>query len=391
MPGNWWQVPVLREGEDELERRVAWIELFFDLAFVAVVASITGGLARHVDAATFAKSMLCFTAMWVVWRFSAIYSDRFETDDFSYRLALLGIMATAVGMAVSAGEGFDAGFRGFGFSYVAADVIVLVLWQRGARHNPRFRPLANRLAVAHVIAIAFWTTAIVIGPPIGWWIALLGLGSDFVVPFLTLPQQGGLPRLSALHLPERFGEFTIIVLGEALIALVAGLSTLSARGFVTWVAAAEVLVLITGMYWMYFDQVLWDVPPKDPFRRDVAQYLHLPLAAAIALTSAFTREFVAAPAAPFSESSRLLFSLGVAMALVSIALLDTMLAGEPIRSCVLGRSRAAEFISAGVMVAIGLFAASLPGLAVVAIGDVAVIAVIVATAARTVRGACELK
>lgn len=390
MPESIWRAPVLRQNE-ESERRVTWIELFFDLVFVALVSALSANLARQVDAAAVAQSALLFTAMWVIWRFAAIYADRFETDDVSFRLAILGIMAAVAVMAVSAGEGLDNGFRGFAVGYIAADAIISVLWQRGARHNPEFRPLANRLTLAHASSIALWVVALVLGNPIGWWFALAGLAIDLAVPFLSTRQQESLPKLSASHLPERFGLFTIIVLGEAMIVLIAGLSSLHDRSLVAWIAGASVLVLVTGVYWMYFDQIMWDKPPEKPLRRDVTQYLHLPLVMAIALTSAFTREYVEEPLSPFSTSSRLLFVFGVAMALVSIALLDTMLASQPLRACVLGRSRTAEFVGAGALVVLGIFGSVLPGLALVIAADVAVLAVIVVGARElTTSGSCEL-
>ena len=42
-----WSRPVLREEEEE-ERRVDWIELFLDLAFVALVSNLASGLSRHI-------------------------------------------------------------------------------------------------------------------------------------------------------------------------------------------------------------------------------------------------------------------------------------------------------------------------------------------------------
>lgn len=379
MPERLWRTPVLRE-DVESERRSTWIELFFDLAFVALVAAISGNLAHQVGVATMAESGLLFASMWAVWRYSAIYADRFETDDVSYRLALLGIMAAVTVMAVSVAEGLTPGFRGFAVGYVACDLIILVLWQRGARHNPSFRGLATQLTIAHVLAIVFWVAAVVVGTPAGWWLGLCGLAADLGVPLVSTRLQEGLPELSATHMPERLGTFTIVVLGEALIALVAGLSVLRQRSPIAWVAGATVLLLITGVYWMYFDQVAWDRPPADPFRRNITQYLHLPLAMAIALTSTFTGEYVASPLVPFSTSSRLLFTLGVALALVSIAVLDTMMASESIRACVLGRSRTSEFVAAGVLVVIGVLGAGLPGLAIVAAADAAVLTVIMITA-----------
>ena len=246
-----WRSPVLRE-EEAGERRVTWIELFFDLAFVALLGALSTGLSRGVGFDAVAEWALYFGSMWSVWRYGAIYADRFETDDVSYRLSLLGLMAAVVIMAVSVAEGFSAGFRGFGIGYILADVIILSLWRRGGRHNPRFVPLADRLTVAHAGSMLCWGIAVVVGLPFGWLLAALGTGIDLIAPLVTTRQQDALPRLSSTHLPERFGTFTIIVLGEVVLAIVDGLSALPHRPGSSWLAGACALLLVTGFYWLYW-------------------------------------------------------------------------------------------------------------------------------------------
>lgn len=70
-----WTTPVLREDEAE-ERRVNWIELFFDLAFVSVVSALSTGLSRSIRVEALGQYVLLFSSMWVVWRYGANYADR---------------------------------------------------------------------------------------------------------------------------------------------------------------------------------------------------------------------------------------------------------------------------------------------------------------------------
>ena len=381
-----WRSPVLRE-EEAGERRVTWIELFFDLAFVALVGALSTGLSRGVGLDAVAAWALYFGSMWAVWRYGAIYADRFETDDVSYRLSLLGLMAAVVIMAVSVAEGFSAGFRGFGIGYILADVIILTLWRRGGRHNPRFVPLADRLTVAHGASMACWGAAALVGLPFGWLLAALGTGIDLIAPLVTTRQQDALPRLSSTHLPERFGTFTIIVLGEVVLAIVDGLSALQHRSALTWLGGACALLLLTGFYWLYFDQVMSGDPPATARRRNLEQYLHLPLMMGIAAISSVVVEFVEAPMAVFSTSSQLLFGWGTAFALMSIAMLETLMVREDSAGLLLAQSSRLEGAAALAIAVVALTVSDVPALLLVG-GTVVLVAFVVAwgATARPVRG-----
>src|SRR3712207_4967686 len=77
-------------------RSASWLELFFDLAFVLVVAELAGALAKDLSwsgGLTFAG---LFTVTWWSWASSTLYANRFDTDDLVYRLFKLGGMLAVI-------------------------------------------------------------------------------------------------------------------------------------------------------------------------------------------------------------------------------------------------------------------------------------------------------
>ena len=384
-----WSRPVLREEEEE-ERRVDWIELFLDLAFVALVSNLASGLSRHIGLDGFGRYSVLFAAMWVVWRYGAIYADRFETDDLSYRASLLALMAAVVVMAVGAGKSVASGFRVYGIAYAGASTIVMSLWLRGGRHNPRFRRLAGQLTVFHAISITFWLLAVVVGTPNGWWLGAVALCVDLSAPLVTARGQDQLPKLSATHLPERFGLFTIIVLGEAVFATAFGISHAARLSSLTWAAGACALLLFTGLYWLYFDQVMSGEPPATALRRNLTQYVHLPLTMSIAGVSAIVPELVDSPGSPLSTSSRLLLCGGLAFALLSIAVLEAATIREMGAECLLHESRILEIIGAGALAVASLAIPSAPAIVFAVIATLIIIAIIARSAVVRARGYCNI-
>ena len=75
----WWQKPRLRTDEDEeKERRATWLELFYDLIYVAVIAQLSHKLAGDMSLKGVLGYMFLFVPVWLVWLSSTYYNERFE-------------------------------------------------------------------------------------------------------------------------------------------------------------------------------------------------------------------------------------------------------------------------------------------------------------------------
>jgi len=124
---------------------------------------------------------------------------------------------------------------------------------------------------------------------------------------------------------ERFGLFTIIVLGEVVIGVVAGL-TAAEQDPLTIATGLIALVVGFGFWWMYFDVVGRRLPRPD--RRAVATWIlgHFPIALAIAASGAGMVnliEHAADPAAP--PETAWLLSGAVAVGLAGMIVTATAL------------------------------------------------------------------
>jgi low temperature requirement protein LtrA len=255
--GGWrWTPPALRTDEEEgRERRVGPLELFLDLIFVALIAELAHSLSQHVDFVRLGEFLLLFFPTWWAWIGPTFYADRFESDDVSHRLSMFALMVPVGGMAVFAPSAVGSTSTGFALSYVIARLVLIVLWLRGGYHNQPMRPVTNRYAIGFSISVLLWTISIWVPPPLRYMLWALGLAIDLLTPLPTLKFQARLPRLSQSHLPERFGLFAIIVLGESVVSVVAGVAAVDDPSLGVLVTGALGLTLAFGMWWLYFDLI----------------------------------------------------------------------------------------------------------------------------------------
>jgi low temperature requirement protein LtrA len=247
--------PRLRISEDAAEERHAtWFELYFDLVFAAALGSLATGLIKDPSGAVFARFAGLFVAVIWAWTGFTLYANRFDTDDLIYRLAKASAAAAVAAIAIEiprvmAGEG---GTVAFAAGYTVVRVLLVGLYVRARLH---VRGVGRRLIDIFIRTFSFtaglWLVSIFVPGPYRYVLWGLAIGIDLAAaPYAwsTLPG----PRIVVSHVTERFGTFFIVVLGETVAAVVAGMAgfEFSAEA---WAVAGFCFVIALCLWWIYFD------------------------------------------------------------------------------------------------------------------------------------------
>jgi len=206
------------------EHRVTWMELFFDLIFVAAIAQVSSPLSTDYSMPQLLRYALMFVLIWSAWCGHTFYCTRFDTDDLIQRIATVVQCFIAAVMAANAKDALDSrSSAGFGAAYAGLR-IVLVLQYLRVRRIPATRKLANRYAAGYSIAAAIWIASALTPAPVRFWLWAAGLLLDFATPFFAMHEARRTPPHGG-HLPERFGLFVVIVLGEFVAAVMRGIES----------------------------------------------------------------------------------------------------------------------------------------------------------------------
>ncbi len=124
----------LRHTGGEPGRKVTWLELFFDLAFVAAVAQVGTPLAADYSLDGLLRYGFLFLLIWWAWNGHSTFSTRFDTDDVVQRvLTLVQIFVVAV-MAVNAKDALDSrSSAGFAAAYAVMRLLLVAQYVRARR------------------------------------------------------------------------------------------------------------------------------------------------------------------------------------------------------------------------------------------------------------------
>lgn len=266
--------PRLRPADAESHRHATWMELFFDLVFVAAVARLATMLIERHDAIGFARFIGLFVPVAWAWMGYTYYANRFDTDDVPYRAMVSAGMAAVAAMAVAIGDFTDEGLMRFALAYAAVRVVLLLMYLRARRHVPEMRSAIDFYLVGFGLGALCWIASAFVTGPARELLWFAGLALEFGTPIVGWRVIATAP-IDRHHLEERFGLFTIIVLGEAVIAVVIGtdVSDWEAQSVLVGVAGFAAVV---ALWWTYFD-LNGAVRPKRGWWAFVFAYGHVPL------------------------------------------------------------------------------------------------------------------
>ena len=83
MLNRWFHRPLFHSPALGLEKKVTWLELFFDLIFVAAFIQLGNFLSVSVTLGRFAAFAGVFVPLWVSWIGFTFYANRFTIDDIT--------------------------------------------------------------------------------------------------------------------------------------------------------------------------------------------------------------------------------------------------------------------------------------------------------------------
>ncbi len=232
--------------------------MLFDLCFVVAVAQAGSSLHHAVTQGHPARAalgyLMVFFAIWWAWMNFTWFASAYDCDDVPYRLATLVQIAGALILAAGVPRAFDhRDFTVITLGYVVMRLAAVAQWLRAARTDTSHRRAALRYAIGVAAVQVGWVVRLAL--PTGWGLAAFAV---------LVPAELGVPPWAERdtptawhpgHIAERYGLFTLIVLGESVAALTTAVqSALDVRGATLALGsvATSGLVIVFAMWWLYF-------------------------------------------------------------------------------------------------------------------------------------------
>jgi low temperature requirement protein LtrA len=388
--GSRIRVRMRARATDEPHRASSPLELLFDLTFVVAVAAITAQLAHGIADGHGLEELPAFLqvffAIWWAWMNFTWFASSYDTDDVPYRLLTMVQMAGVLVLAAGVPTAFEDGdYLAVTLGYLVMRVGLVAQWLRAAVEDPAGRRTALRYAGGISALQVLWVLRLLLAEagvlPDGSLVPVFLL---LVVLELSVPRWAERARPTSWHphhIAERYGLFTIILLGESVLAASNGATAAVEAGGVSGpllAVALSALVLLFALWWLYFLEPSGEGLAASRDRSYLWGYGHYGIFAALAAVGAGLEVAVEAAGHAVEASP---VGIGYAVAApVAVFLVLLWAVHAPIVSPLVIRP-AALLSAAGVVVLLPV-AAGATGPAPVVAGVAAVCALVIVTTMR---------
>ncbi|MGV9687986.1 low temperature requirement protein A [Streptomyces sp. NPDC003444] len=284
-------LPLTSRSREEAHRAATPLELFFDLCFVVAVAQAGAELVHAVaedHAGTgVANYAMVFFAIWWAWMNFTWFASAYDNDDVLYRVVTLVQIAGVLILAAGVSRAFEEhDFLVVYLGYAVMRLALVFQWLRAARHaaDPAERRMCRRYAGGVLLCQVGWLGLVLAPEPARPWVFVVMALAELSVPLYA--ERAGTSAWHAHHIAERYGLFTLIVLGEtvaaATVAVKSGVVENDALDELLPIAAGG-LLLVFAAWWVYFVVPAHDrlTSSRQAFLWGYGHYLILMSAAAI--------------------------------------------------------------------------------------------------------------
>ena len=276
---TWWQAPTL--GDPESERSAGWLELFYDLVYIAAVIELGSYLHGELSVTGALRFVFLFLIVWWSWSGTAYYENRFLADDASHRMLIFLQIFFVGSLASNIPRAFGEGAAVFALSYAALRVVLILMYARAYRAATESRPLIRNYVAGFSLGIALFVLSVFVPAPWNYVLWGLGIGAEVLVHMLfgTQRLEGRFP-FNIAHLSERYALFTLIVLGDSFIKAI-GRTAEEGIGPNTYLFGAAGVLMTVSLWWVYFDDVAEAALRQGRASLTSWVYAHFPLSVAI--------------------------------------------------------------------------------------------------------------
>jgi low temperature requirement protein LtrA len=329
----WWGAPK-RFADRKHERKISWLELFYDLVYVAAISQLTHHVADHPSWPVLAFSFLLFTLILWSWVNGSQYYDLHGSDGLRTRLMTFYQMLAAGAVAVSLNDAFEGHHRPFAFAFASLQIMITYMWwsvglyDRDHRKYSRFYTI-NYLASFFIFIYSAYAHPAWVTPL--WIVALL---LNLSPPFLIIPtyrrerRTGEQVFSASAAIVERFGLFTIIVLAESVLGTVTGISEIEHRYAAAWTAFILCLFISFLLWSIYFDMTSEQETKPGYGNMQWLIFLHLPLLAALSSAGASLKNMLVHLESGLSSQIQWIICSSISVILLCVAALTLIMKEE---------------------------------------------------------------
>lgn len=240
-------------GTAEHSAPVGFLELFYDLVFVAATMVLSNEYSHEPTWENAGRCALFFALLWLLWFHTTVLMNVDRRDDLVQRTIVFAQMFAIFASVLLFADPTIVRVDVIGIAYFAALALVAVGYHRVCREPDPVGSWAVSRRNRLVLAAVMMATSYVVPGGFDWIVYAVSV-AILAVPLSAVWSRGKVPVIDEHHFIERGALLTLIVIGEAFVKAALVVSAGSISGW-DLVAIVVMFLILFGLYSVYFDDV----------------------------------------------------------------------------------------------------------------------------------------
>ncbi len=323
----WWGPPKKFSTRFE-ERKISWLELFYDLVYVVVISKVTHQLALNHTWTGIADYAYLFAMVFWGWYNGSQYHDLHGSPGIRTRFMTLWQMVAVGALAVMLDGSGEHLISRATLGILVLQLFITYLWWSVGIYDKHHRKLNRPYTYCFLAAFALLCLSTAV--PFSYrrlilWTVLALNYSPFFLTALRLRNTSNEFSMS-LSMTERLGLFTIIVFGEAILGVINSMSSLEEITGTMWTCFGLGILIVFALWWIFFSLIADRSCKPGIFEGFVLSFLFIPTLASLGMVGAafpsLIREFTGQPDA---HNLQLIYGTSISIFLCSIVAISRFL------------------------------------------------------------------
>ena len=347
---SWWGPPKKFDPHFE-ERRISWLELFYDLVYVIAISRITHHLAMHISLEGFLQYACLFFLIFWGWLNGSLYYDIHGSEGLRTRLMTLWQVMIIAALAVTIDQPSPTWYVNTTIVFMIMQLYITYVWWSVGFYDRSHRRYNRPYTILFLVALALMGLTLVV-PKI--WVKPIAVAiiiCNYAPPFIAhrLLRKSSLDLSLSSSMSERLGLFTIIVFGEVVLGVVNGISNTSDLNFSAWLNFALAVSIVFALWWIFFAMTSNRNAKTGFVNATLLELLCVPTLMSLGLIAArFSYLF---DPNKVDRSLNIIFGSAIAVFLIGISLIMGLLVYADIFNAIKKVARLSLAITAAVLVA----------------------------------------
>ena len=346
----WWGPPKQFSNPDH-DRRVSWLELFYDIVYVIAIARITHHFAAHITFSGFVEYACLFILIYWGWLNGSLHHDIHGNQGLRTRLMTLWQMVILAALAIMIDK-MHGEYRAVTILFMIFQLFLTYLWESVGFYDKSHRRYSRPYTILYLTS--FTLMGVSLFTPDSWKAFLIPVIFilNFTPAFITarLMKNSGV-KLDLTHsMFERLGLFTIIVFGEVVIGVVNGIGHIESIKAMDWVNFTLSIAIVFSLWWIFFTFISRREVKKGFLRASILEILYIPCLVALGCIAATFSVFFTS-----HEVNYAIFCIAISVFILGIYFMIPLLEFHRVFDTILQKTKITMLLASLVFILFGIF------------------------------------